>query len=51
MERARELLAHSSLPLADVGRRCGFPDVAHFSRRFKQLCGLAPGRFRRAAQE
>jgi AraC-like DNA-binding protein len=51
MERAKELLAHSGLPLADVARRSGFSDLPHFSRRFKQLTGMAPGGFRRAAQE
>jgi len=51
IERAKELLAHSGLPLADVARRSGFLEMSHFSRRFKQLTGLTPGGFRQAAQE
>ena len=51
MRRAKELLVHSSLPLADVARRSGFPELSHFSRRFKQLSGITPSRFRAATQE
>ncbi|HEX2199175.1 MAG TPA: helix-turn-helix transcriptional regulator, partial [Burkholderiales bacterium] len=50
MERARELLVHTSLTIDEVGQRSGFPQLSHFSRRFKQLIGMAPGQFRRSTQ-
>jgi AraC family transcriptional regulator len=44
----RELLA-TSRPLSELALAAGFTDQAHFSRVFRQLTGLTPGAFRRAA--
>lgn len=50
LERAWELTARSDLPLAEVGRRSGFPSPAHFADRFRREVGVTPGALRRAAR-
>jgi AraC family transcriptional regulator len=47
VERAQELLALTTLPLADVAIRAGFGDQAAFTRTFHRLVGVPPGRWRR----
>jgi AraC-like DNA-binding protein len=44
--KAKELLAGTS-PLAEIGYRLGFSDLAAFSRAFKRWTGVPPGAFRR----
>lgn len=47
IERAQDLLRHeAALPLADLAVMLGFADQAHFSRRFRQVTGTTPSRFR-----
>jgi AraC family transcriptional regulator len=47
VERARQLLQEDGdLPLAQVALRAGFSDQSQFSRHFKRLVGVTPGRFR-----
>ncbi len=46
IERAKALLrADPDLPVAEVGRRCGYADAGHFIRVFKRRSGRTPGRF------
>lgn len=49
MEKARELLAHTELRIAEVASAVGFEDEAYFARRFRQLCRQAPSEYRRRA--
>jgi AraC family transcriptional regulator of arabinose operon len=44
--RAADLLAASTLSVAAIARIVGFPDPYHFSRRFKQIVGVAPSAYR-----
>lgn len=48
MERARELLEHSDLPLAAVARACGFKRQGSFSEAFRARFGCTPRAFRAA---
>jgi AraC-like DNA-binding protein len=48
--RAKELLAHSPLPLADIARLCGFGTDRYFSEIFRRAAGMTPGEFRRNAR-
>jgi AraC family transcriptional regulator len=51
VERARQLLqAGTDLSLAEVALRAGFCDQCQFSRHFKRLVGVTPGRFRTPAR-
>ena len=43
---AKEYLMHGSYTVAEVAFRCGYNNVEHFCRQFKQKTGLTPGRFR-----
>jgi AraC-like DNA-binding protein len=45
-ERASQLLAHSTMALAQVGFASGYTDQAHFCRDFKRHLGLTPHQYR-----
>lgn len=45
-EAARQLLAHPSHTVAEIGHGTGFRDPAHFNRIFRKRFGLPPGQFR-----
>ena len=46
-EQAATLLAHSTLPTAQVGATVGWDDPTYFARRFRTLVGLTPSEYRR----
>ena len=46
LERALGLLERSSLPVAEIARITGFPNAAHFARRFRAAYGRAPSEVR-----
>jgi AraC family transcriptional regulator len=51
VERAQQLLqGGGDLSLAEVAADAGFSDQGQFSRRFKRIVGVTPGRFRTPAQ-
>jgi AraC family transcriptional regulator, arabinose operon regulatory protein len=48
LERARQLLRDSPLPIAEIGQRCGYSDPAFFTRHFaSHHQGMSPGAWRR----
>jgi transcriptional regulator GlxA family with amidase domain len=49
LRRAAELLAVTSLPVAEVARRVGFSSRSNFSQAFTRLHGVDPTGFRRAS--
>jgi AraC-like DNA-binding protein len=51
MERAREMLAHTSERISAIAHRVGFADEAYFTRRFSQRFGVAPRAYRRSVRE
>jgi AraC family transcriptional regulator len=46
LDRARELLAATRLPLQQVADACGYADLSHFSHRFRAATGVPPSRYR-----
>lgn len=47
IQRAQDLLHHTSLTMRDISAQCGFSDVHHFAKTFKRLSGQTPGSYRR----
>ena len=50
VDRAKELLLQTELPLCDVAALSGFGDQAAFTRTFHRIVGVSPGRWRREYQ-
>lgn len=46
MDRARDLLACTALPIAEIATEVGYGDPFYFSRRFKQKYGASPRDYR-----
>ncbi len=46
LSKALDMLQLSSLPITDIARECGFPDVSQFSRFFRKQTGYSPSSFR-----
>jgi AraC-like DNA-binding protein len=47
VDRARDLITNSRLPLADIATQCGFADQSALNRSFKRIHGASPGIWRR----
>jgi AraC-like DNA-binding protein len=47
VDRARELMMNSRLPLTDIAARCGFPDQSALNHSFQRVHGVSPGIWRR----
>lgn len=48
MNQAKRLLEHTDLPISAVAAKVGIGDYNYFSRKFKQIEGITPSRFRRS---
>jgi transcriptional regulator GlxA family with amidase domain len=46
VRRVQELLADTDLPLSEIAIAVGFADQSHCARRFRELVGLTPSRYR-----
>jgi AraC family transcriptional regulator len=47
VDKARDLMTSSGLPLADIATQCGFADQSALNRSFKRIHGMTPGLWRR----
>lgn len=47
VDRAKDLMTNSRLPIADIAVRCGFADQSALNRSFKRIHGVTPGVWRR----
>jgi AraC family transcriptional regulator len=47
VERAKELLRRTKLPIAEIAVTCGFADQSHLTRVFSKAFGIGPGAWRR----
>jgi transcriptional regulator GlxA family with amidase domain len=48
VEKAKSMINGTREPLAEVALACGFADQAHLNRRFRDIVGISPGRWRRS---
>jgi AraC family transcriptional regulator len=46
IEHACSALSETGSSLSSIALETGFSDQAHFTRRFKELTGMSPGRYR-----
>jgi len=46
---AKEYLTHSSQTVAEIASRCGYQNVGHFCRQFKQYTGMTPKNYQKQA--
>jgi len=46
LDKVRELLVYTDLPLVDIAFQTGFSSAPHLSNQFKRLTGLSPAYFR-----
>lgn len=47
VERAKELLGRTSLPVTEIALACGFASSQHFATMFKRIVGMTPTDYRR----
>jgi AraC-like DNA-binding protein len=50
VERAKTLLAHAPVPVAEVATEVGYATARHFSAVFKEIAGCTPGAWRESAR-
>jgi AraC family transcriptional regulator len=48
LERAKDLLVSTDLPVVDVAQQTGFASQSHLATALKRLTGVTPGQFRRS---
>ena len=46
VEESKRLLLYSDDSLADIASSMGFPDQSNFSKVFKRITGISPGKYR-----
>ena len=49
MERAKELLRRTRLPISDIAERVGYQQPSHFSARFRSVLGCRPDAYRKSS--
>jgi AraC family transcriptional regulator, exoenzyme S synthesis regulatory protein ExsA len=50
LERSASLLQSTGMSVTEIMFECGFEDLSHFSRAFKEKFGLSPNTYRRVSQ-
>ena len=48
IEKSKELLKDTRLPLSDIPGMVGFEEQSYFTRVFRSIVGLSPGKYRTA---
>jgi AraC-like DNA-binding protein len=49
LNKAKELLCETTLPIREIVEQLGFRDPFHFDRFFKAKTGMTPGEYRQAS--
>ncbi len=47
LERARNLLRQTSMPITEISLACGFDSASHFARKYREVFGLRPSEDRK----
>ena len=51
LEKARSLLTVTKLPVGNIAEQCGYNEVNHFMRQFRDRTGMTALEYRRASEE
>ena len=51
LTKATDLLNHTELPIDKIATECGYQDPATFSKAFRKMFDIPPGRFRKRIRE
>ncbi|MNJ59508.1 HTH-type transcriptional activator Btr [compost metagenome] len=51
LQKAKELLLKTNLPIAEIADRTGYKRVKYFNKLFKEYEGMSPGRYRAMRNE
>jgi YesN/AraC family two-component response regulator len=46
IERAKAMISSGEFKLKEISDSLGYYDIYHFSKRFKEATGIAPGAYR-----
>ena len=46
IRRSRDLLVNTDLQLVDIAGAVGYEDQSYFTKVFKKICGISPGKYR-----
>lgn len=46
IEKAKQLLKDTDIPIADIALDCGFSSQSHLGKYFRQLTGITPRKYR-----
>jgi transcriptional regulator GlxA family with amidase domain len=46
LEKARQLLVETDRSVGEIAVGAGYHDQSHFTRHFRKLTGMAPGKYR-----
>lgn len=49
MEKAKDLLGFTAIPVGEAGALCGYPDPVYFARMFRRYTGMTPTAYRARA--
>ncbi|HAG13995.1 MAG TPA: AraC family transcriptional regulator [Ruminococcus sp.] len=47
IQHAKMLLCTTNMPVQDVAMQCGYKNYEHFSRQFRENCGVSPSSYRK----
>jgi AraC family transcriptional regulator len=48
VERSKQMLVRSEVPLCEIAATLGFCDQSHFTRTFRRVAGMSPGQYARS---
>lgn len=46
IDEAKQMVLNSELPINEIATICGFPNISHFNRIFKEMVGTSPSSLR-----
>ena len=48
IDRAKQLLLESSLPISEISLQVGYTNFSHFTQTFRKMTGVTPSDYRRS---